>query len=172
MQPGWTATQNNTRGNQDYPHAMYVSKGNVYLPALVLPARTMRAANQNDQNPFSATQSDWVTSLHAPKVDGTQARRAWPEYVPDSSASIGRRWFGATLSGYREEGRLWDNSLGSSLDAHRMPTAQPRLKDILTESIFPRQPGGPGSMGSRGRLGVGLTGTGVLPRGHGGYWAS
>jgi hypothetical protein len=161
-QPGWTATQSFTRENLDYPHAMYANKGNVDLPVLVLPARTMRTATHSDQNPFAATQSDWVTSLHAARVDAKQTRRVWPEYVPDSSASIGRRWFGSTLSGYREEGRLWDNSLGSSLDAHRIPTAQPRLKDIMQESIFPRE-----GM-SRGRLGGG----GVLPRGHGGYWAS
>jgi hypothetical protein len=171
-QPGWTATSAFTRENLDYPHAVYTTKGDQDLPALVPPTRRMRAADASGVNPFAATQTDWVTSLHAPRVDGKQQRRAWPEYTPDSSASIGRRWFGATLRDYREEGRLWDNSLGSSLDAHRRPTARPRIKDILQESVFLRQPGGPSSMGSRGRMGMGLTGAGVLPRGHGGYWAS
>ena len=172
INPGWTATEAFSRPNLDYPHAVYVrGKGGRELPSLVPPSRKTRAQMANGTNPFGATQTDWVTSLHAPRVGGKQRRSAWPEYVPDSSAAIGRRWFGATLSDYREGGRLWDNSFGSSLDAHRLPTALPRLKDILQESVFPRG-NNPASMGSRGRMGEGLHGAGVLPRGHGGYWAS
>ena len=172
IKPGWTATGAFTRPHLDYSHAVYVNKGGHELPALVTPSRKTRAQRASGVNPFGATQTDWVTSLHAPRVNGEQQRNAWPEYTPDASAAIGRRWFGATLSGFREGGRLWDNSLGSNLDSHRRPTALPRLKDILQESVFPRQPGGPESMGSRGRIGIGLNGAGVLPRGHGGYWAS
>lgn len=172
INPGWTATDAFTRPNLDYPHAVYVTKGNQDFPTLVPPSRKTRAQTAGSINPFAATQTDWVTSLHAPRVDGKQHRNAWPEYTPDSSAAVGRRWFGATLSEFRDGGRLWDNSFGSSLDAHRKPTALPRIKDILQESVFPRQPGGLASMGSRGRLGVGLNSAGVLPRGHGGYWAS
>ena len=79
--------------------------------------------------------------------------------------------FGATLSEFRDGGRLWDNSFGSSwmrTEANGSATDP----DILQESVFPRQPGGPASMGSRGRIGMGLNSAGVLPRGHGGYWAS
>lgn len=161
--PGWTGTDAFTTHNLDYPHALYVRKAGRELPTLVTPSRQRSAG---DVNPFGATQSDWVATLHAPRVDGRQRRGVWPEYTPDTSASVGRRWCGATLSDYREGARPWDSSLGPSPDSHRRPTALPRLKD-LQESVFPRQLGE-----SPGRRGAGLHSASVLPRGHGGYWAS
>ena len=81
--PGWTATRAFTRPNLDYPHAVYVTKGGKDFPTLVPPSRKTRAQTAGSVNPFGATQTDWVTSLHAPRVDG-QHRNAWPEYTPDA----------------------------------------------------------------------------------------
>ena len=101
-----------------------------------------------------------VTALHRPRVDGRQARCAWPEYTPDASASIGRRWFGASLGDFGERARSWDGSIGRTSDAHRVPAPNPRLKDLMNESVHPRY----------GRASSALLSE--YPRGHGGYWRS
>ena len=50
---------------------------------------------------------DWSLLFSPGRVD-TLIRRPWPEYEPEASAAVGRRWAGCNL------GRLYEHVLPSS----------------------------------------------------------
>jgi len=85
-----------------------------------------RSPNRRARTPFSqglATTSnstvtrDW--SLLLSPGSGTTIRRPWPEYEPESSAAVGRRWNGTNL------GRLYEHVQPSGLSMSQSVASMP-----------------------------------------------
>lgn len=82
-------------------------------------ARFQRMQRMPRLNERPATVSGEYTLLMSPRSSVERITRPWPEYLPEASAPIGRRWEGTCL------GRLHEHKPTSRV--HAFPTYTPRL---------------------------------------------